>query len=214
MFKIGRYLVLFCWSVNLLGQDKFYISYGESIKFNQEFNHYQFIMDRLTKTYSFEELRQYKFNQPGAYKIYSKNIGIAHSHTKNCNHEEDDFKLPDSFTVYVDSVHIEFIPSSLTIAKPIYKKQTTDGNSIQIEAIIKNYYRHPIQMNLSPVHTAGIGTKIIAILDDSMKVLNSGSYLLRYYLHGICEEASYIQFDFLDHVGNHVPIGLNQPIKE
>lgn len=214
MYKLKCFLVLL---LPILGysQLKIDIPLGDSVAFHQPLDHYEFSIENSNYYYSFQDFRRKKFDTPALYKIKTRHKEHNHSMQSRCYHPEgEEIIVPETFFVNVDSVRIDFNPHSLKLAKPIYKNQSTEGNYLTVEAHIYNYYKTPIAMNLSPVKTAGIGANIQAALDSSMTILANGTYILKYNLTGLCTEASYIQFDFIDHTGAIVPIGLTTPIKE
>lgn len=195
----------------LLGQETIHISYGEKLNLNIGRDQYKFNFNENGKPIVLDHnsMPNFIFNNPGSYKIQVTNVyDNGHNHTNSCEHHS----LPAEIQVIVDDVKINFDRESIKLSAPIHQNQPTNHIELWIDIMIESLDGKEINMNMSTVKSAGIGTEIIATLDPSHAKLSLGKHRLKYHLSGICTQPSYIQFDFIHHNGNFEPIALLNPV--
>lgn len=209
-FHLWLYLLFIPILTN--AQDTLKISYKGSIPFRITEDSYVFDLafeDREKKRFDSKGIKNYIFDKPGIYKIYPISI---HNHLKN--HDCTLIHLPDSIVIYTDRFSMQFIDSTLKLKAPIYKNQSTKGNYIEIQVnVINTFDNSPIILFHRNLYSVGIGTKITGELDSNSMYLKKGINTLRYNLDGICNMNSFIQFDFIDNIGQAHPISLSSPVK-
>jgi hypothetical protein len=104
----------------------------------------------------------------------------------------------DTSFVEIFSTRMEFDLSHLVLSGSIHKGQPTDKITIIVPAKVTMYNDKEANYAPDTVHTAGIGTHIIAVPSQKNIKLKNGTNLLTYKLRGIASEEAYIMFDFAD----------------
>lgn len=212
-----RVFFLICFfilnTIQSFGQDTIKNSINSTIPFIFTPNTYEFDIEiKKNKRIRFnsEKMLGYIFKKPGLTKIYPISI---HKHTDE--HNCSTIHLPDSIFILTDCYKMEFIDSTFKINSPIIKNKDTKGNFIEIQVNVTEIFNNmPIELKNTKLFSAGIGTEIYGELESKPYILKKGVNLLRYYLSGVCNMNSYIQFDFIDNVGKAHSISLNSPIKD
>jgi hypothetical protein len=134
---------------------------------------------------------------------------------KKTNHKESctDLHLPAIFQVAVSNIKMAFDEKSIEFSSPIIKNKSTEGIVLRIAVSIESFDHLPVILNRTPVHSAGIGTNIVATLDTNFKELPEGKHILQYNLNGVATENAYLMFDFMDANGKIQSVSLLTPVK-
>lgn len=190
-------------------QSQFHIAYNDKINLGNVNKNTLFYITANSENVRLKgnEINNYHFSKPGVYTVKVEE--------KKTNHEESctDLHLPTEFQVEVSRIKMVFDEKSIEFSSPIIKNKNTEGIVVRIAVSIETFDHFPIVLNRTPVHTAGIGTNIIATLGDSFKELPEGKHILQYNLSGIVTENAYLMFDFIDADGIIQPVSLLTPIK-
>jgi hypothetical protein len=198
---------------NILGfsqaKSEYTINYNEKIDFGNVSQEVSFTIyfNNSIQRFNGSLINYFIFSKPGAYQI---NVVENIEHKENeCGHNH----FPKMIKVYVSNVKMTFDTSNLKFFEPITKNKETLGNYITIPVVIESNNNEPIILNKTPVNVSGIGSEIIAILDEKFNKLSPGNYILKYNLSGKVTENSYLMFDFLDTNGLVQTASLLTPIQ-
>lgn len=193
-----------------ISQDTVNISFNESLQLEigDRICTMNFVENGTTVQLKNQEIDTYIFKYPGFYTLELKEEESKSEHHSECQHHT----LPNQLILYVDSIKMEFEPSSFKLSNPIVVNKETTGDFILIEATIENYYKTFIVMRNKDIHSAGIGTNITAVLDDAQSILKSGKHTLKYHLKGTCNLNSYLQFDFRSHNNTTTSVSMKDPV--
>ncbi len=191
-------------------QNEIKISYNQSIQLKNVKNDTDFHISSAKGKVHVKgtKINEYVFTTPGTYTIKIK------EHTKSkasvCEHES----TPKEITVIVSRVKMTFDGNNIAFSEPIHKNIETSRITFRIPVKIETYDKKPVVLDFSPVNTAGVGTNIVATLDRSANTLNDGVHILKYSLHGIVTENSFLMFDFIDANSAIQSVALTTPIKD
>jgi hypothetical protein len=154
------------------------------------------------------KINEYIFAKPGTYTIKIKER--SKSKEDACEHSV----VPKEFKVIVSRVRMTFDGNNIAFSEPIHKNIETSRITVSIPVKIETYDNKPVKLDFTPVTTAGIGTKIMATLNNSAKELRDGVHILKYSLQGMVTENSYLMFDFIDANNAVQSVALTTPIKD
>lgn len=154
------------------------------------------------------QINQYLFEKPGTYTVKIKEH--IKSKVVTCEH----LAMPKDFTVIVSRVRMAFDNSNIAFSEPIHKNVETSKITLSIPVKIETYDNKPAQLDFTPVNTAGIGTTIVATLNNKTSVLPQGTHILKYSLQGKVTENSYLMFDFIDANKTVQTVALLTPIQD
>jgi len=168
--------------------------------------HFDLRGNSLQKQLKGNEINQYVFSAVGNYTI--KVVEKKHQPI-SCNHAH----FPKEINLRVSRIKMTFDANRVTFSKPIIKNMETKGTILTIPITIETADRLPAALNKTPISVAGIGSSIVAILDQSIQELPEGTHLLRYALNGIVTQNSYLMFDFVDANGQIQSVSLASPVK-
>lgn len=204
-------LVLIFVFINLVsfGQDKFDISYNETISIRKLEKSTTFTISSEYGTVNLtgDAINHFKFKKPGVYLI--KVLQKKNTTDETCER----IVLPSNITVNVSRIRIKFDGNKLNFSEPIKKNKETSGITFSIPITIETFDNKPVLMDLTQINSSGIGTSIKATLKNEFKQLAAGKHLLVYDLKGIATQNSYLMFDFIDANGKIQSISLKSPIE-
>ncbi len=191
-------------------QSEIKISYNQSIHLPRVKNNTEFFISgvQLNAHLKGEQINKFIFERPGKYKIKIKQHIKAK--TASCEHDEKEQEL----TVIVSRIRMTFDEKNIAFSEPIHKNVETSKITVSIPVKIETYDNLPVSLDFTPVNTAGIGTNIVATLDKNTEELPIGVHILKYSLHGVVTENSYLMFDFIDANKTVHSVALSTPIKD
>lgn len=208
-----KFLLPLFLMIHLMGYSQaksdYIINYNEKIDFGNVSQEVSFTIyfNNSIQRLNGSLINYFIFSKPGAYQI---NVVENIEHKENeCGHNH----FPKMIKVYVSNVKITFDTSNLKFFEPITKNKETLENYITIPVFIESYKNEPINLNTTPVIVSGIGSEIIATLDEKFIKLSPGNHILKYNLSGKVTENSYLMFDFLDTNGMVQTVSLLTPIQ-
>jgi hypothetical protein len=209
MKVIIAFLSLFYLSGFAQNSKELMISYGESISLGKIEDDTTFSISSQfgTITLKGNEINNYIFSKPGNYMI--KVNEIQHVNSESCNHNH----FPKEISLIVSRVKMTFDGTKIKFSEQINKNKDTNGITLSIPVTIESFDNKPVTLNNSIVNSAGIGTSIVAKLNDKMKELPIGTHLINYELSGKVTENSYLMFDFVDANGLIQSVTLVNPIQ-
>lgn len=202
------FTVLFSFMCNAQPTKEITISYGDKIYLGEieSQTHFTISSEFGNKNLKGNKINEFVFAKPGVYKIL---VEEKNNHKQNeCNHEH----LPKAITVNVSRIKMVFDDTQLNFSEPIMQNKDTKGITMTIPVTIETYDGMPALMDFTNVHSAGIGSNIIANLDQEKKELPVGKHLLKYSLQGKVTQKSYLMFDFIDANANIQSIALQKQI--
>jgi hypothetical protein len=137
----------------------------------------------------------YSFDIPGKYLAV-----FYQSPAKDSTQIADEGPEINSDTSFIEifSTRMEFDLNHLVLSGTIRKGQPANKIIITVPAKVHIYHGKEASYTPDTVHTAGIGTQIIAVPAQKNIKLKIGTNLLSYKLSGIASEEAYIMFDFVD----------------
>jgi hypothetical protein len=115
-------------------------------------------------------------------------------------------------TINVSPFLVKFIDESLKVSNKIIKDINTNHLKLTIDVEVSSYNNQEIIMSEDVVVSSGVGSEIIARLDNRYKKLTPGKHKITYQLSGVCSEESYIMFDFVLPNGNIQAVPLSDKI--
>lgn len=198
MKSIITILFLICFTSYAQNIPTITISFGENINLGEIEAETSFNISSESGSFQLNgnEINTYQFKKPGIYVLKTSD---SSSHTEDeKNHICGKNHLPKEIKVIVSRIKMTFDSSKIAFSNPIKKNTETNGITMSIPVTIATYDNKPADLNFDQVNSAGIGTAIIAKLDDSYKKLPEGNHILKYALSGKVTENSYIMFDFVD----------------
>lgn len=191
-------------------QNEIKITYNESIHISRVTAKTDFyIIGENGKTH----LKGYKINEY-LFQIPGKYIVKINWHLKSKKDDCEHLSLPKEITILVSRIKMTFDGSNVAFSEPIRKNLETSKISVSIPVKIETYDKKPIRLNPDPINTSGIGSTIIAALNESAKELQEGTHILTYSLHGLVTQNSYLMFDFIDANNKIQSVALTTPIKD
>jgi hypothetical protein len=207
---IASILVFNIVSTISFAQSSITISYGDPLPLQYIVANTSYQMDGngTKRNLTLEDMKSYRFNEPGTYAIDFK-----HQH-QNETHDCSEHSTPKKLTVVVDSFRLSFLQETMKLSQPIYKQKETEGIFLLIDVDLSTYTNSAITMPKDFNLTSGIETNIKAKLDKTNLILLPGRHTLKYWLSGICQHSEYIQFDFMAPGGRIIPVGLTTKILE
>jgi hypothetical protein len=157
--------------------------------------------------YKGEHINQFRFNIPGSYNVDIVEL-IDHKPVTFCKH----YHFPKEMTINVSPFLVKFIDESLKVSNKIIKDINTNHLKLTIDVEVSSYNNQEIIMSEDVVVSSGVGSEIIARLDNRYKKLTPGKHKITYQLSGVCSEESYIMFDFVLPNGNIQAVPLSDKI--
>lgn len=191
-------------------QNEIKINYSESIQLTNVNDNTDFYITGENGKIHLKgnKINEYLFQKPGKYTVK------VNEHSKLKKRDCDHLSLPKEITVLVSRIKMSFDENNVAFSQPIRKKIETAGITMSIPVKIETYDKKPVKLNAAPVNTAGIGTTIVATLDENINELKDGTYILNYSLQGLVTQNSYLMFDFIN-VNNEIQsVALTTPIKD
>jgi hypothetical protein len=161
MKKVCILLFIICVNNAVFAQTVFRISYNQKIELGKVDENTTFTISDANNAIQVKgnKINDFVFKIPGNYSI---KVQEPTYHNKNeCEH----YLLPKIIVVEVSTYKMKFDASTMYFSKPIQKNKDTNTIVLSIEVTVETYNHKPIEMNTSPVNSAGIGTNIIAFLD-------------------------------------------------
>lgn len=208
MKAIITIFLLICFTSYAQNKSDITISFGENINLGKIETDTNFFISSESGSFQLHgnEINKYKFRKPGIYllKITESNFHKEGEEEDSCSKNH----LPKEITVTVSRIKMTFDGSRITFSNPIKKNAETNGLTMSIPVKIVTYDNKPADLNFSQVNSAGIGTSIIAKLDENYKKLPEGIHILNYSLSGKVTENAYLMFDFIDANGRIQSVSL------
>lgn len=199
----------FFFITSFYAQSQFHIAYNDKINLGNVNKNTRFYITSESEHIRLKgnEINDYHFSKPGIYTVKVEE--------KKTNHQESctEIHLPAAFQVEVSRIKMVFDEKSIEFSSPIIKNKSTEGIVLRIAVSIESFDHLPVVLNRSTVHSAGIGTNIVATLDANFKELPEGKHILQYNLNGVATENAYLMFDFIDANGNIQSVSLLTPVK-
>jgi hypothetical protein len=202
-------VLLLFFITSFYAQSQFHITYNDKINLGNVNKNTRFYITSESDHIRLKgnEINNYHFSKPGIYTVKVEE--------KKTNHKESctDLHLPATFQVAVSNIKMAFDEKSIEFSSPILKNKSTEGIVLRIAVSIESFDHLPVVLNRTLVHSAGIGTNIVATLDTNFKELPEGNHILQYNLNGVATENAYLMFDFIDANGKIQTVPLLTPIK-
>ena len=199
----------FFFITSFYAQSQFHITYNDKINLGNVNKNTRFYITSESDHIRLKgnEINDYRFSKPGIYTVKVEE--------KKTNHEESctDLHLPAVFQVEVSGSRMVFDEKNIEFSSPIIKNKNTQGIVLKIPVFIETFDHLPVNLNRTPVHSAGIGTNIVATLDTNFEELPEGKHILKYNLNGVATENAYLMFDFIDANGKIQSVSLLTPVK-
>jgi hypothetical protein len=212
IFKQNKRILITVLAVLFLNtlhaQNRILISYNEKINLGKvsKNTHFYFSNDSDNIHLKGNEINDYTFSKPG---IYTLKVEDKDTHQKESCTE---IHLPNEIIIEVSRIKMVFNTNSISFSSPIIKNKNTNGITLNIPVTIETFDHLPVLLKMNPINSAGIGTNIIATLDDKFKELPDGNHTLQYALNGIVTENAYLMFDFEDANGKIQSVSLTTPV--
>lgn len=139
-----------------------------------------------------EALLDFKFETPGTYQV---ELDDHHPvEPGGCEHRSALGRI----MVHVEAVRMEFELDRLTFSRPLIGGQPTEGIKLRVPVKVVIYDGGTADFPIPSVHTAGVGTTVVARSVSPHTTLTTGEQVIEYELSGQAEHGSYIMFDLVD----------------
>ncbi len=141
------------------------------------------------------------FSKPGSYTLHIKE---EHKHTGGgCDHAH----LPESITIDVKPVKINFDFSTIRFSKDIKGGQSSDGTIVSVNVNFASY-DNSTAVYSQDLTSFGVGSSIAGKLKNET-ILKPGVNTVEFVLEGQAEMGNNIQLNFIDFNGEVQPYTLS-----